>query len=136
MKKEGLISCSSCPKRKVCGQLCLSAEQYVSQDHGYQKELPLAPRRLEAVAEIISQRTVVEGTADTDSGREIPVEILSVLSPRQRTCVELHYWEGLSLGRIAGRLKLSKSAVQLHLKAALGKLSRCEMLALVRIANR
>jgi RNA polymerase sigma factor (sigma-70 family) len=100
-----------------------------------------------AAAEAYVRRTILNGFLDgtrrttkwrsvqhlavreEDGGAQSPDERLDLegglrhLTPRERACVVLRYWEDLKVDDIADRLGISPGAVKRYLSDALGKLA-------------
>mgnify|MGYP005851030963 CR=1 FL=1 len=114
------MPCSSCPKRDLCRTLCPEAGRYVSQDERYLREVPLPLPLLDHLAQAIS---LAAWFSLEDGGPRHPPSLAS-LSPRERECLELHFFEGLPLSQVAKKLSLSKSTVQSYIREAMIKLRR------------
>ncbi len=80
-------------------------------------------RRRRAVPSI----PLFEGAGATTSGGADPdrmalAEALDGLPPRQRACLSLHYYAGLSVAETADALGISPNTAKFHLKAGLERL--------------
>lgn len=95
-------------------------EKYISQDTVSLRELPLSDKKLFPLFE----EYLHELHSPYFNRYRMPSfeEILSYLSPNQRTLIELHFLEGLSLVDIARRLKISKKTASVRLSRAKKKL--------------
>jgi len=70
---------------------------------------------------------LLEGPADRTSGEVDPERValamaLDRLPPRQRACLSLHYYAGLSVAETADALGISPNTAKFHLKAGLERL--------------
>lgn len=124
--------CQKCHSRVDCSALCAEAEKYVSQDVRYQREQPISRARLGLLDEKISWEEWAASQRDRVIEWDFPAIDLSCLSLRQRQCLELHYFKGLPLERVAIRLSLSRSTVQVYVKRGLLKLGCRTILHLVK----
>ena len=124
--------CRDCPSRVVCSALCPEAERYVSQDSRYQRERPVSMGFLKLLGEKMAWQEWLVSQGNERVEYEPPSLDLSGLSLRQKQCLELHYFDGLSLGNIALRLSLSKAVVQEYLKRGLRRLGCSTIFHLVK----
>lgn len=124
--------CQKCPSKDDCLALCPQAERYVSQDSRYQRERPVSMGALQMLSQKNAWQEWLVSQGNKRVEYEPPAVDLSGLSLRQKQCLELHYFDGLSWGNIALRLGLSKSAVQQYIKAGLRKLQTCAILHIMK----
>lgn len=124
--------CQECPSRGDCLSLCPEAERYVSQDARYQRERPVSMGFLKLLGEKMAWQEWLVREGNKRVEYEPPSLDLSGLSLRQKQCLELHYFDGLSWGNIALRLGLSKSAVQQYIKRGLTRLGCCAILHIMK----
>jgi RNA polymerase sigma factor (sigma-70 family) len=85
-------------------------------------------KRWQATRHLLTGETVDQGADDTVATSDLVRTALASLSPRQRACVVLRFYEDLSVGQIASELGCSDGSVKRHLSDALARLaSRLEI---------
>ncbi len=70
-------------------------------------------------------RDVVSDATLARDERDRVVQCLEGLTPAQRQCVELAYYQGLTYAQVAAQLAQNPSTVKSRMRDALGKLRRC-----------
>ncbi|MET8579724.1 sigma-70 family RNA polymerase sigma factor [Streptomyces collinus] len=118
--QEALVRVFSRPRR--AGELG-EAEAYVRRTM-LNRYLDLHRRRtrwLRALPRLVSPALAADHSTDVMHRIDL-VDALSGLSPRQRACVVLRYYEDLSTADIAARLGCGEGTVKRHLSDALARL--------------
>jgi RNA polymerase sigma-70 factor, ECF subfamily len=82
----------------------------------------LARRRRAAPSPQLLHEAAATTSNEADPDRMALAEALENLPPRQRACLSLHYYAGLSVPETATALGLSPNTVKFHLKAGLERL--------------
>lgn len=77
-------------------------------------------RRTVPSISLLEGAAMVSGEADPD--RVALAQALDGLPPRQRACLSLHYYAGLSVAETASALGISPNTAKFHLKAGLERL--------------
>jgi RNA polymerase sigma factor (sigma-70 family) len=75
------------------------------------------------VAPLLQPASLTPDPADQVSGRDAIVSALRSLSPRQRACVVLRYYEDLPVAGIATALGVSEGTVKGYLSEAMSRLA-------------
>lgn len=79
--------------------------------------------RWNRLAPLLTGDETVTDLAEQVVDREVISSALDVLSPRQRACVMLRYYEDLSVPQIASALRVREGTVKWHLSQALTRLA-------------
>lgn len=79
--------------------------------------------RWKRVAPLLQPSGVAPDPADQVSGRDVILTALRSLSPRQRACVVLRYYEDLPVANVAAVLGVSEGSVKGYLSAAMSRLA-------------
>ena len=122
--------CTDCGRRDDCRALCPEAERYADQDHvrlrvGRNRVITVPPAKLLLLADSrptlgeVSIAPAALGRAEWDLVRKT-----CRLSPRQRQCVFLVYWGGLSVSQTARVLGVTRGAAARSLGRGREKLRR------------
>ena len=79
--------------------------------------------RWKRVAPLLQPSGVTPDPADQVSGRDVILTALRSLSPRQRACVVLRYYEDLPVADVAAVLGVSEGTVKGYLSEAMSRLA-------------
>ena len=121
-RKRGL--CRECPARLQCAQMCRRLEKELDRVSGYQREIPVADRALEVLAERAAAGSIPEPEAPPPPGEWTRPQILALLTRRQARVIELVFWQGLTVAGAADRLRIHRSAAGRRYCNALARLRR------------
>lgn len=81
-------------------------------------------RQWQNVRHLFAKDEGVDGQADRVDARQDVQAALDELSPRQRACVVLRFWDDLTVPEIAGRLDLADGTVKRYLSTAVSRLAQ------------
>lgn len=122
--------CPTCPKRASCKTICADLSRELARSERPQIEFTKSPQQLEG----IELRNAIQSYFRSDSEEVQEVEVapaapaishvalyaaLTELTSRQRECLNLFFWQGLSKKKIAEKLGLSRPTIIQHLDAAI-----------------
>jgi RNA polymerase sigma-70 factor (ECF subfamily) len=79
-------------------------------------------RQWDRVRHLLVRGDRLDGPADAVGVRSDVQAALQLLSPQQRACVVLRYYDDLTVSEIAGRLGLADGTVKRYLSVAVGRL--------------
>ena len=107
--------CNKCDKRNTCIELCSEAEEYVSKDTIFRRELLECDMEM-VIDEVIKEEDYPEGCVELDVKDWVYMLKNSKMTKLQRKYVYLHYWKWLSYSSIGRKYKVSKQSVAAAVK--------------------
>lgn len=123
--------CPTCAKRETCQSICEDLQQELARIEKPLREVLRPPRQLEKISDVITaiefgrtQFTAQEAYEDREQAEAKHRLYLAVnssldeLTPKQKECVLLRYWEDMSPMEIAEELGISRQVVLRRLDAA------------------
>ncbi len=122
--------CPTCPKRPTCKSACEDLKRHLLRIERPQIESVKTPWQIEGIELRHALRSFFGTDFDQSSEKDEPVRLpfpidherlraaMEPLTDRQRECLQLFYWEGLSKKAIAKKLRLSRQTVIQHLQVA------------------
>ncbi|GEM_PF-2988038 len=116
------MTCNECKKRHKCVKICYSVKKKLSKIHVSRRELPLRDKELNYLLEDhLRANSAYYEDRHTQYIHELHRR-LERLTARERTIIELRYFEGLSFKAIAHRLCIRKQTAHERLEKALEKM--------------
>lgn len=123
--------CLTCPKRETCRSICSDLEQELARIEKPLREVLKTPRQLERISDAITAaefyRTqfnpeeICESQEEAEEKQRLYLAVnnsLDELTPKQKECVLLRYWEDMSPMEIAEELGISRQVVLRRLDSA------------------
>ena len=116
--------CKVCNKRDTCIEICTYMENILSFSEVSQREFPFSDEALYPLLERFLEDKMAPWQDNHSALLPELERRLKSLSHRQRTIIELYFFEGLSKAEIARRLNLKESTVLVRLSRALDQLRK------------
>lgn len=130
--------CPTCPKRATCKSPCEALEKELARIERPLKEVLVPEKKLTAISDSITAKEFFQTQFDAEEEHLIREreeerkrlfkavnDALEDLTPRQRECVKLRYWEDLAPEEIAMELGITRQGVLHHLELAQKKIKKC-----------
>lgn len=118
----GFISCRKCPSRESCLKLCPQAKRYVCQDYKGENTRRERSFRYEGIEAAMNRAMLLAYLRASRAKPSVLSVDLSPLTGRQRKCIEMAFFEGITLRQIGQRLGISHVSAIKHLRRAIAKL--------------
>ena len=112
--------------------MCSDLQRDLQGGERYQHEIRLSPKKLEELEIRNATQDFYRKKQSKNKyfrqqkmlGREFICEALAKLTPRQRKCIRLYFWQNYSQNQIGRKLGLSRQTGAQHLQSALEVLRR------------